>query len=289
MTRRGWVLFAAMCLIWGIPYLFIKIAVRELSPASLVFLRTAIGAALLVPVAAARGNLRVLLPKWRWILLYTVGEICIPWLLLSDAERHLSSSVSGLLLAAVPIFGAAIAWALGMERLSARRLVGLLVGLGGVVTLLGLDLGGGSLRSVAEVGIVAMGYACGPIIISRQLKDLPGLGVVAASLGIGALLYLPVGVWQLPSRLPSTEILTSVAVLGVVCTAAAFLVFFSLIAEIGPVRATVITYVNPAVAVALGVAVLGEPLSLGTLMGFILILAGSFLATQRAPSPEPSH
>lgn len=281
MTRRGWILFLALCVIWGIPYLLIKVAVRDLSPASLVFLRTAIGAALLLPVAAARGQLRVLLPRWRWIIAYTAVEIAIPWLLLSDAERRLSSSLSGLLIAAVPVIGAGIAWLIRGERLDTRRLSGLFVGLAGVVALLGFDVGSGNLRAVGEMGLVALGYAMGPLIVSRRLQDMPGLGVVAASLTLCAVGYAPLGIPLLPHQMPGPVIVGSVVVLGVVCTAAAFLLFFALIGEVGPIRATVITYVNPAVAVALGVGLLSEPFTLGTALGFALILIGSFLATQR--------
>lgn len=274
-------LFLALCVIWGIPYLLIKVAVRDLSPASIVFLRTAIGAVLLLPVAAASGQLRALLPSWRWIIAYTVVEIAMPWVLLSDAERRLSSSLSGLLIAAVPVIGAGIAWLMRGERLDARRLGGLFVGLAGVVALLGFDVGGGSLRAVGEMGLVALGYACGPLIVSHRLQTLPGLGVIALSLTLCAVGYAPFGVLELPHHMPGPTIIGSVVVLGVVCTAAAFLLFFALIREVGPIRATVITYVNPAVAVALGVGLLGEQFTLGTAVGFTLILLGSFLATQR--------
>jgi drug/metabolite transporter (DMT)-like permease len=281
VTRRGWLLFLALCVIWGIPYLLIKVAVRELTPASLVFLRTAIGAAVLLPfVLRSGGNLRALLPRWRPIVLFTVAELAIPWLLLSDAERRLSSSLAGLLVASVPLVGVVIARLSGVpEPLGGRRLAGLWVGLAGVVALLGLDVRGGELRAVAEMVLVVIGYAVGPMVVARRLTGVPTLEVVTVSLALGALGYAPFGLAQLPAALPSAEVLLSVAVLGVVCTALAFVLFFRLIAEVGPVRATVVAYVNPAVAVAAGVAVLGEPLTVGTVTGFVLILAGSWLAT----------
>src|SRR5436853_4712355 len=161
MTRRGWLLFAAMAVIWGIPYLLIKIAVGELTPVTLVFLRTAVGAALLLPIAAARGGLRPLLPHWRWILAYTVVEVSLPWLLLSNAERRLSSSLTGLLVAAVPLVGAVLGWATGGERLGPRRILGLAVGLVGVGALVGLDLSGGDAFALAQLAVVAIGYAVG--------------------------------------------------------------------------------------------------------------------------------
>ena len=280
MTRRGWLLFAAMSLIWGVPYLFIKIAVGELTPASLVFLRTAIGAALLLPIAAARRDLGPLAPHWRWIVVYTFVEVAAPWFLLSDAERRISRSLSGLLIALVPSIGAILAWVTGSDdRVDARRVAGLGLGFLGVVALVGLDVSAGDIGAVGEVALVALGYAVGALIISRKLASLPLFGVVASSLALTVIVYAPVGIAQLPSTLPSPQVIVAVAVLGAVCTALAFVLFFPLIAEVGPARATVITYVNPAVALALGVLLLGEPLTYGILIGFVLIVAGSVLAT----------
>jgi len=286
VTRRGWLLFAAMAVIWGIPYLLIKIAVGELTPVTLVFLRTAVGAALLLPIAAARGGLRPLLPHWRWILAYTVVEVSLPWLLLSDAERRLSSSLTGLLIAAVPLIGALLTrLTRGDDRLDFRRVIGLLVGLVGVAALVGFDVSFRDLGAVGEIALVAVGYAAGPIIVSRRLPGAPAVGVVAASLVLTALAYAPLALRQLPPALPSPRVLLALSVLAVVCTALAFLLFFALIGEVGPVRATVITYFNPAVALLLGVTLLQEPFTLGTVVGFALILLGSFLATRRASGP----
>lgn len=278
-----------MGFIWGIPYLFIKIAVGELTPASLVFLRTAIGAGLLLPIAAARNDLRPLLPHWKWIVAYTLAEVALPWFLLSDAERRISSSLSGLLIALVPSIGAILAWATGSDdRLDARRIGGLGLGFLGVAALVGLDVGAGDLAAVGEVALVALGYALGALIIARKLSGLPLFGVVAASLTLTLIAYAPVGIAQLPAQLPSTQVIVAVIVLGVVCTALAFLLFFPLVAEVGAARATVITYVNPAVALALGVAFLSEPLTPGIMLGFVLIVLGSVLATRRTTPAKPS-
>ncbi|HSS09748.1 MAG TPA: EamA family transporter, partial [Acidimicrobiales bacterium] len=280
MTRRGSLLFGAMCVIWGIPYLLIKVAVRDFSPGTLVFCRTGIGALLLLPIAAARGELRPVVPRWRPLVAYTVVELAVPWVLLSKAEQRLPSSLTGLLVAAVPMVGAVFAWSLGdRDRLGARGYVGLLVGLAGVAALVGFDVSGASGTSVALMAIVVLGYATGPLILARRLGDLPPLGVVAASLGLCALGYAPYGLTHLPPVTPPGRVLAAVLVLGVVCTALAFVLFFYLIAEVGPVRATVITYVNPAVAVVLGVTFLDETFGLAAGIGFALILAGSFLAT----------
>ncbi len=275
-------LFCTMGVIWGIPYLLIKVAVRNLAPPDLVFARTGIGAALLVPLAAARGELRPLLAKWKPLVAYTIVEIAGPWLLLSSAERRLSSSLSGLLVAAVPLVGAVLIVVLrDSQTLDGRLIAGLVVGLGGVAALVGLDVGSADLGAVGAVGLVVVGYAIGPVILARSLADLPKLGVVAASLGLCALAYAPIAVIDRPAHWPAGTGIAAVLVLGTVCTALAFVLFFHLIAEVGPLRATVITYVNPAVAVTLGVVFLKEKFSMGTGIGFVLIIGGSFLATRR--------
>jgi len=289
VTRRGWLLFLALSVIWGIPYLLIKVAVRELTPASLVFLRTALGALLLLPAVMKNGNLRALLPRWRPILLFTLVEVALPWWLLSDAERRISSSLSGLLVASVPLLGALLSRLTGAhEPLGTRRLAGLGVGFAGVVALLGLDLRG-DVAAIVEMTLVVLGYALGPLIVSRRLADLASLDVVAVSIGLCALAYAPVGIAQLPRAMPSPAVIGSVAVLGIACTAVAFLLFFRLIAEVGPVRATVITYVNPAIALLAGVTLLGETFTPGTAVGFVLIIAGSWLATGPSRSRRAVH
>ena len=287
MSRRGWALFAAMALIWGIPYLLIKIAVAEVTPVTLVFLRTAIGTVILLPLAWRRGALAPLRPHWRAILLYTVVEVAGPWILLSDAERRLSSSLSGLLIAGVPLVSALLVWATGgTDRLDRRRVAGLVVGLVGVAVLVGLDVSADDLGAAGEVGLVVVGYALGPMIIARRLAGVPSVGVVVASLGLTALAYAPIALGQLGAAL-SPQAGAAIAILGVVCTALAFILFFALIAEVGPTRATVITYFNPAVALVLGVALLGEPLTLGIALGFGLIAVGSFVATRRSVRVAP--
>ncbi|MDP9245196.1 MAG: EamA family transporter [Chloroflexota bacterium] len=292
MTRRGWLLFGAMALIWGVPYLLIKIAVAELTPATLVLLRTTVAGLILVPLAVARGDLRPLLARWRWVVAYTFVEVAAPWILLSDAEQRITSSLAGLLIAGVPLVGALLVWIVGIEgddRPDLRRVLGLIVGFVGVALVVGLDVAADDLVAVGEVGLVVVGYAIGPMIIARRLQGAPAVGVVAASLALTAIAYAPVGIAQLPGALPSTQVLFAVVFLGVVCTAAAFLLFFALIAEVGPIRSTIITYFNPAVAIVLGVVLLNEPFTAGIAAGFALILVGSFLATRRARGmPRPA-
>jgi drug/metabolite transporter (DMT)-like permease len=246
---------------------------------TLVFLRTALAAALLTPIAAWRGELRPALARWRPLLLFSALEVAVPWVLLAHAETRLSSSLTGLLIAAVPLVGAAIV----RERMGALRWVGLLVGIGGVAALVGLDTGDVSALPLVEIALVAVGYAAGPIVLSRSLSHLPALGVVSWSLVVSALVYAPFAAFRIPDAMPSAHVVESVVGLAVVCTALAFLVFFALIAEVGPVRATVITYVNPAVAAVLGVALLDERLTAGMVVGFVLVLAGCVLATGRSP------
>ena len=277
-----------MCVIWGIPYVIIRVAVRELAPVTLVFFRTAAGALLLLPLAGLRGELRPLLTRWKPLLAYTAVEVAIPWVLLARAETRLSSSLTGLLIAAVPLVGAAIVTLTGdRERLGARRWLGLLIGIAGVAALVGLDVGEVDTLAIVEIGLVAVGYAIGPIILSRSMTELPTFGVVAASLLLTALVYLPFALVRWPSEVPSPHVIESVLGLAVICTALAFVVFFALIAEVGPVRATVITYINPAVAAILGVTLLSEHLTRGMVIGFALVLAGCVLATGRGAEPVP--
>jgi drug/metabolite transporter (DMT)-like permease len=268
--------------IWGIPYLLIRVAVEELSPAALVFWRTAPAALLLAPFAFRRGALGLLLARWRWVTAYTIIEIAVPWLLLFHAEQRISSSLAGLLVAAVPLLGAVVYRLAGVaERLDARRLAGLVIGFGGVAALVGIDVGDSDPLAMAEVIVVALCYATGPLIISRRLRGLPNLAVVAASLVITAAIYTPPGLLDWP-RSVSAQTVAAVVALALVCTVLGFAVFFALIQEVGPARATVITYVNPLVAVLLGVALMGEPFTAGIAVGLPLILLGSVLGT--APS-----
>ncbi|HEV8065960.1 MAG TPA: EamA family transporter [Acidimicrobiales bacterium] len=286
MTRRGWVLFISLGVIWGLPYMLIKIAVREVNPDLLVFFRTAGGALLLGPFAVAKGQLKGLLKLWLPLLVYTAAEIAVPWVLLFNAEKRLPSSLTGLLIAAVPLVGALLALTTGSDTLDRRRLLGLMVGFGGVAALVGFAVGGSDVWAAVSLIGVVVGYALGPWILARYLAEAPPMGVVTGSLILAALVYAPLAAFHLPRHALSASVLESVIGLTVICTVIAFLVFFALIAEVGPMRATVITYVNPAVAVVLGVAFLGESFGVATGVGFVLILGGCFLATQRARSQD---
>jgi len=283
VSRKGWLLFIALCVVWGIPYLLIRVAVRELPPPALIFLRTAPAALLLVPLALHRGELRPLLARWRWVVAYTAVEIAVPWLLLAHAELRISSSLAGLFVGSVPLIAAVLYRAVGAgEHFDARRLAGLFIGFAGVAALVGIDMTGTDPLAIAEMLVVALCYAGGPLVISRRLAGLPALGVVTASLALTAIAYAPAGLLSMPSSI-SAQTVAAVVALALVCTVIAFLLFFALIREVGPSRATVITYVNPLVAVLLGVIILGEPLTLGIAVGMPLILLGSVLGTARAP------
>ncbi|HET6965141.1 MAG TPA: EamA family transporter [Acidimicrobiales bacterium] len=287
MSRRALALFALMSLVWGIPYLLIKVAVRHLTPVDVVEGRTLIGAALLMPLALRQGRIAPLLKVWKPLAVYCVCELAVPWFLLSNAERRIPSSLSGLLVATVPLISALLAYLTGHRHVLDRRgMVGLLIGLAGVAVLLGLDVHGAQLGSVAQVLVVSVGYALGPLITAIYLSEQSSLALAAVSLAVVAIGYLPLAVVQAPGRMPPGTVTASVVTLGVVCTGLAFVAFFELIKEVHPTKATLITYFNPMVAVVLGVAVLGEPFKLSTAVGFVLILGGSWFATGRSPGRE---
>lgn len=281
MTRRGATLFAAMCLIWGIPYLLIRVAVRDCTPGTLVCLRTGIGGLVLIPFALRAGGFGPVLRRWRPLIVFSVVEMAIPWLLLGEAEQHLSSSLAGLLIAAVPLVGVLVAVGIRSDDRGGGplRYLGLGLGFLGVAVLLGVDLGTVHVGALVEVAVVVVGYAVAPVILARYLGDLPSIPVICASLLAVAAGYLPYALLRWPGTVHA-ETAWSVAVLAVVCTALAFVVFFALIGEVGPSRATVFTYVNPAVALMLGVLLLGERLTAGIAIGFPLILLGSVLAAR---------
>lgn len=291
MSRRGWVMFAAMSVIWGLPYLLIKVAVGGVPVPVLVLARVSLGAALLLPVALRRRHVAAIKPVWHWLAVFAFVEIIAPWFVLSEAERSISSSLTGLLVASVPIIVAVLSLLIGAgDRLSAVRWAGLLVGLGGVALLAGPNLVGSSAtfataRSVGEVLFVALCYATGPLIANRKLTEVPPVAMTAACLALAAVVYSPLAALSWPSSVPSASVLLAIVGLAVVCTAAGFLVFFRLIAEVGPARASVITYVNPAIAVSLGVLVLGERVTPLMLVSFGTILVGSVLATRPTRRP----
>jgi drug/metabolite transporter (DMT)-like permease len=283
VSARAWAGFAAMSLIWGVPYLFIKVAVDDgVPPVFVAWARIALAAAVLVPLAIRSGALRTVRGNWRWVLAYAVLEIAIPFPLIAVAEQHVDSGLTAIVIAAVPLFVALLALRFDHEeRATGVRLVGLVIGLAGVVALVGIDVAGSSaeLLSAGALLVAALGYAAGPMILKQRLGDVATVATMSASLVIAGIVLAPLAVVDAPTEMPSAQAWAAIAVLGLVCTAAAFMIFGPLIAEIGPGRALVITYINPVVAVALGVVVLDERPGPGAIAGLALILAGSWLAT----------
>lgn len=284
-------LFALLGVAWGIPYLLIKIAVRELDPAMLVFTRMGLAAVVLLPVAAVRGDLPPVLRRWRPLAAFTVAEMIVPQFLLGSAEERLPSSTTGLLIAAVPLAGVGVAFLLGRpERLTARNWLGIASGMAGVAALVGFAVSGSDTGAFGEVLLVVVGYALGPAILARWMADLPGTGVMALGLTITTAVYAPVvtATHSWPAAWPSASVIVSMVLLAVVCSAGGFTIMGALVGEVGPVRATTVTYVNPAVALIAGAVVLGEPVTGWSVLGFALILAGCFLTAVRRPGRSDS-
>ncbi len=268
-----------MAVLWGIPYLLIRVAVRQLDPGVLVLFRTGPAALLLMPVVTRQRAWPALIRNLRWITIFGVVEFGVPWYLMSTSERHINSSLTSLIICAVPLFSVvASRFTRSHEPIGVRRLVGLLTGAVGVTLLVGLGLRGGSLTWIGLMLLVCVGYAIGPIILATKLQSVPGPAIVCGAASVVALGWLPYDVFHWPSRV-SAETWMSVGVLSVFCTAGAFLVFFELIKEAGSNRSVVVVYSNTALAVLLGVVGLHEPFTFGIALGFPLIVLGSYLAT----------
>ncbi len=278
MSRKALLLFLALGVIWGVPYLLIRIAVADYHPVIVAFGRAAIGALVLLPFAMRGDGIMAGFRKPGWLILFTLAEISGPWFLIGFAETRVTSSLAGLIIALTPIIAAILGVVLSRERLGAGRLIGLGLGLAGVVALLGFDEQPAGLWPVLALAASALGYAAGPIIVARKLADADDGAVVVASLILASAIYLPFVPAYWPTRFPLDASLAVLA-LAIICTALAFQLLFALISEVGASRATVIAYLNPAVAVLLGVAVLDEPFSMALLAGFALIVAGSYFST----------
>ena len=283
MSSRAWVAFAAVSTLWGMPYLFIKIAVDDgVSPVFLAWVRVVLGAAVLLALAWRAGTLGSLRGRWRWLAAFGVVEITLPFPLIAAGEQHVASSLAAIIVAAAPLFVAMLALRFDAEeRATGTRLAGLLLGLAGVVALVGIDVAGRTDEMLGALAILlaAFCYAVGPMVLKRHLADLDPRASMGAALAVAAVVLTPAVLVKPPTEVPSGSALVSLAVLGFFCTAAAFVFYGALVAEAGPGRALVITYIAPVVAVALGVAVLGEQPGTGAIAGLLLILAGSWLST----------
>lgn len=283
MTSRAWALFAAIAVIWGVPYLFIKIAVDAgVPPAFLAWARIALGAAVLVPWAVSRGALRGLRGHVGAIAAYAACEIAVPFVLIGTGEQFITSSLTAILIATMPLLVAALSLRHPTgDRPTGLRLLGLVLGLAGVVALMGIDVAGRppELLGATLVLVATLCYATAPIIVAGRLTDLDPLGPVTASLIASTVALLPAALLYPPRAMPTVGALVAIAVLGVVCTALGLVIFFQLIAVAGPSRASVVTYLNPLVAVIVGVLMLHEHLGAASIAGLVLILVGSWLST----------
>jgi drug/metabolite transporter (DMT)-like permease len=285
MSARAWTAFAAVSILWGIPYLFIKVAVDDgVPPIFLAWVRVLMAAIVLVVISHRAGVLRPALQRVhrRWFVLYAIVEICLPFPLIAAGERHVASSLAAILIAAVPMIVALLAIRFDpAERATGTRALGLAIGFAGVVALVGLDVSGSAdeLLGALMILLAAVGYAAGPMVLNQRLGALDPRALMAVALSIATVLLTPPALLAPPSHTPSTDAIVSIIILGLFCTAAAFVLFGALIGEVGPGRATVITYISPIVAVALGVAVLDERPGVGAVAGLLLILAGSWLST----------
>jgi drug/metabolite transporter (DMT)-like permease len=287
MNLRTLLLFALLCVFWGIPYFFIKLALVDISPACVAWGRITLGALVLIPVAWRQGTLGPALEHKGALVAFAITELAIPFSLIAFAESALSSSLTGVLIATLPLVVVVIAPLFGIrEAMSGRRLLGLLLGFIGVVVLLGFDSISGVAQwlAVGALGIAVLGYAVGPLVVQRYLKGVDEISSVALSLGVASVLLLPLAVANRPQAMPSVLSLGSMAILGLISTAAALLLYFYVIHAAGAARASVVAYISPAIAAVLGVVVLHEHVGIGIALGLALILLGSGLGSGTARS-----
>jgi drug/metabolite transporter (DMT)-like permease len=283
MSRRSWILLAALAAVWGASYLLIKVALDDLSPAMVVFTRTLLAALVLVPVAARMGALRGLRERVVPVFVLAAVQVAAPFLLISFGEERISSSLAGILVAAAPIFTAVLAiWIDNDERSHGLGLAGIGLGIAGVALLLGVDAGGGRAALIGGLMVVlaSLGYALGAFYLKRRLSDLPPVGVGAAAMGATALLTAPFGLATAPASLPGAGAWGAVAALGVLGTGIAFWIFYFLIGTVGPAKATLVAYIAPGFAVVYGVTLLDERFTAGTAAGLVMIVGGSWLAAE---------
>ena len=281
MDRRAWTLLIVLGAIWGASYLFIKIGIRDLSPWMVAWARIALAALVLVPLAVRAGALRAArgsgLP---WLFLLGAIQVAGPFVLISAAEQEISSGLAGILVASAPLFTALLAIRLDQEeRSQGLRLVGILLGLGGVAVLLGVDVGGSvdELLGAGAVLLAGLGYAVGGFMVKRRLADVPPIGVAAWVMITSTVLLLPLAVLTAPADVPGIGPTAAVAALGVLGTGVAFAIFYDLMSTVGPARTFIVTYLAPGFAVIYGATLLDEAVTAATIAGLVLILAGSWL------------
>jgi drug/metabolite transporter (DMT)-like permease len=294
MSRKALLLFLATGLAWGIPYFFIQIALEDFSSYSIIFIRVLIGAAIMVPLALNSGALKIALKHWKWVLFFAVIEMIIPWWFITEAGKHISSGLTALLIATVPMFGVVVASLVGDKTIrNPKTLFGMAIGFAGVVGLVGIDSLQGIIDPiwVGAVILAAIGYAVAPAVIAYKIGFVPTTGVISLSMVIVGMAYLVPALTQLPQEIanvPSLNSWLALAGLGAICSALAFVLFFALIKEIGAARSTLIVYINTLVALLLGVVFLNEPITPGLLIGLPLVLIGSWLAGQKYQAKQPT-
>jgi drug/metabolite transporter (DMT)-like permease len=283
LSLRDWLAFVTLGFVWGAPFLLIKFAVRGVAAIDVAWCELTFGAAALLAVASLRGKLRGLNGHWWPIIALGLLQLAIPSLLTAVSERWIRSSLAGTLNATTPLLVVPLAPLFGLRQpLHVLRAGGLLVGIAGVVVLLGfgVPIGGYEWAGVLCMLTAALSYAAAPLIIQRYLQGMPGLGPSALSLAVGSAVLLPAALVSVPSRMPSILTMGCLAGLGIICTAGGMLLYFLLVEDVGAARASVVKYLNPGVAAILGALVLGEPFPLSSILGLIMILVGSWLATQ---------
>lgn len=284
MTRRGWGLFALVGALWGVPYLFMKVAVEELSTPLIVFARVLIGALVLIPLAFYKKTLAPALKYWKYILLYAVLEMVIPWSLITSSQRDLSSGVVALLVATVPIWATFFAHYSGDTTAAHRtRIFGIAIGLLGIALIVGIE----SLNDVANIFalfsvlVAAFSYAWAVNMITSKAPDASGVAINGIAMAISTAIFAPFALTNLPKSTPSSDAILATIGLGVLCTAIAFWIFFKVLDEIGPARASLVVYPNTAIAVVLGIILLDEKLTLAIAIGLPLVLVGSYYASRK--------
>ncbi len=292
MSARASSLFAAVSILWGIPYLLIKISVDGgIPPVPLSWGRMVLGGAVLLALAGRSGSLHQLRGHWRALIAYSIVELAIPLPLIATGERHIASSLAAIVVATVPLLVALLALKMDRtQKVTGRRLAGLCLGLVGVALLVGVNASGktAALLSVGAVFVAAIGYAAGPLILNRHLGDVDPRASMGTTLAIAALILTPLAVIDWPARAPTAGALSAGVALALLCSALAFVLMAKLIGAIGASRAVVITYVNPVIALILGVVFLSERPGIGSIIGLVLILAGSRASTVRSKPPHPT-
>jgi drug/metabolite transporter (DMT)-like permease len=288
MSRKGWALFALVGVLWGVPYMFMKIAVAELATPVIVFSRLLIGALVLIPLAVHQKTIKDALKYWPYIASYAVLEMVIPWTLITNAQKDLSSGVVALLVATVPIWATLFAHHTGDSTAAHRtRIFGITLGLIGITFLVGIESLNdvGNIRSLIQVLVASVSYAYAVNMITRKAPGISGIAINGLAMSLSAVLFAPFALTHLPKTAPSTEAILATVGLGIICTALAFWIFFLVLEEIGPARASLVVYPNTAVAVVLGIFLLDETLTLAIVIGLPMVLLGSYFASRKPEAP----